>query len=96
MEIITSLRNKVEMNYPSMKLKDVKRVVYIIMKRDNDDEITDAMIDGYVASQARHVYTGYDRLMDEGMDGKTARQAIGKVVHDYVTMWKRPKAPWLK
>ena len=90
------MTNRILCQYPSMKNRDIYRVIYKIETRHNDDVITDAMIEGYIASQARHVYTGYDELMDKGMGKLKARKLVHQVVVDYVNMWRRPKAPWLK
>lgn len=89
------LSSRIKVMFPSIKPVDIKRIIFKIEHRKNDDIITNEMIEGYTASQARHVYTGYDEIMDSGMDKVNARKMVHNIVVEYMKMWKRPKPPWL-
>jgi len=90
------ITRKLTESYPNLKGVDIKHITKHVMRSGNNDFTDINVLNNFVVAYARHEYTGYDDLLNGGMDRVEARRQVYKAVHEYVKYWSRSKQPWMK
>ena len=67
-----------------------------IIQKGNVNFTDNKVVTNFVIAHARHMYTGYDDLLKDGMTKHDARQAVHKSVHSRMKFWSMKKPPWIK
>jgi hypothetical protein len=93
MELTDWICNRLRVLFPNLKNYDIELISKFVIKRDDNEMLTDETLNNFTVAHARHRYTGYDDLMNSGEPQWKARQMVQKTVNDYMKFWSRSKQP---